>query len=68
MFWACESSSGYVFNGIPYGDKEGNQVYRNLSQNIVMRLLELYFETDRYVCTDNVFTSCNLAKLLCKKI
>ena len=64
MFWACESSSEYVLNGIPYGDKEGDQVHRNLAQDIVMRLLEPYFGTGRDVCTDNFFTSYNLAKLL----
>ena len=64
MFWACEPSSGYVLNGILFGDKEGDHVRRNLAQNIVMRLIELYFGTDRYVCTDTVFTSYSLAKLL----
>ena len=64
MFWACESSSGYVLNGLRYGDKEGDQVHRNLKQDIVTRLLEPYFGKDRDVCTDNIFTSYNLAKLL----
>ena len=64
MFWACDSSSEYAFNGIPYGDTEGDQVHRNLAQDIVMRLLEPYFGTGRDVCTDNFFTSYNLAKLL----
>ena len=40
MFWACESSSGYALNDISYGGKEGDQVYCNLAQDIVMRLLE----------------------------
>ena len=61
MFWACESSSGYALNGIPNGGKEGDQVYRNLAQDIVMRLLEPYFKTGRDVCTDNFFTSYTLA-------
>ena len=63
MFWACESSSGYVLNGIRYGD----QAHRNLTQDIVMRLLEPYFGTGRYTCTDNFFTSYNLAKLVLQK-
>ena len=67
MFWACESSSGYVLNGILYGGKEGDQVHRNLVQDIVMQLLEPYFGTGRDVCTDNFFTSYNLAKLLLQK-
>ena len=64
FFWACESSSGYALNGIPYDGKEGDQVHGNLAQEIVMRLLEPYFGTGRDVCTDNFFTSYNLAKLL----
>ena len=63
MFWACESSSRYALNGIPYGGKEGDQVNRNWAQDIVMRLLESYFGTGRDVCTYNFFTSYNLAKL-----
>ena len=38
MFRACESSSGYVLNVILCGDKEGDQVHRNLAQDIVMQL------------------------------
>ena len=40
IFWACESSFEYALNGIPYGNKEGDQVHRNLAKDIVMRLLE----------------------------
>ena len=32
-----------------------------------MKLVEPYFETGRDVCTDNFFTTCNLAKLLLEK-
>ena len=64
MFWASEFSSGYVLNGFPYDDKEGDQVHLNLAQDIAMQLLEPYFETGRDVCTDNFFTSYNLAKVL----
>ena len=63
MFWACESSSGYALNSIPYGGKEGDQVHRNLAQDIVMRLLEIYCGTGKDVYTD-FFTNYNLAKLL----
>ena len=64
MFSACKYSSGYALNGIPYGGKEGDQVQRNLAEDIAMRLLEPYFETGRDMCTGNFFTSYNLAKLL----
>ena len=67
IFWACESSTGYALNAIAYGGKEGDQVHRNLGQDIVLRLLEPYYETGRDVCTINFFTSYNLAKLLLEK-
>ena len=37
IFWACESSTGYALNAIAYGGKEGDQVHRNLGQDIVLR-------------------------------
>ena len=55
MFWACESSSQYALNGIPYGGREGDQIHRNLVPDIVMQLLEPYFGTGRDVSTDNFF-------------
>ena len=64
IFWECESSTGYTLNTVAYGGKEGDQVHRNLGQDIVLRLLELYNEIERVVCIDNFFTSYNLAKLL----
>ena len=67
IFWACESSTGYALNAIAYGGKEGDQVHQNLGQDIVLRLLEPYYGTGRDVCTDNFFTSYNLAKLLLEK-
>ena len=53
IFRACESSTGYALNAIAYGGKEGDQVHRNLGQDIVLRLLEPYYGTGRDVCTDN---------------
>ena len=67
IFWVCVSSTGYALNAIAYGGKEGGQVHRNLGQDIVLRLLEPYYGTGRDVCTDNFFTSYNLAKLLLEK-
>ena len=48
-------------------EKKEIQVHRNLGQDIVLRLLEPYYGTGRNVCTDNFFTSYNLAKLLLEK-
>ena len=67
IFCACESSIGYALNAIAYGGKEGDQVHQNLGQNIVLRLLEPHYGTERDVCTDNFFTSYNLVKLLQEK-
>ena len=67
IFWGCKSSTGYALNAIANGGKEGGQVHRNLGQDIVLRLLEPYYGTGRDVCTDNFFTSYNLAKLLLEK-
>ena len=67
IFCACESSIGYALNAIAYGGKEGDQIHRNLGQDIVLRFLEPYYETGRDVCTDNFFTSYDLAKLLPEK-
>ena len=67
IFWACESSTGYALNAMAYGSREGDRVHRNLGQDVVMKLVEPYFETSRDVCTDNFFTIYNLAKLLLEK-
>ena len=70
IFWECEStesSTGTALNAIAYGGKKGDQVHRNLGQDIMLRLLESYYGTGRDVCTDNFFTNNNLAKLLLEK-
>ena len=68
MFWICESSSGYILNGIPYGDKEGDQVHRSLAQDIVMRLLEPYFGTGIDVRTDNFLLVTTSQNCSCRKV
>ena len=67
IFWSCESSTGYALNAVAYSEKEGNQIHRNLAQDYVLTLLELYYGNGRDVCTDNFFTCCDLAKLLLEK-
>ena len=63
IFWVCESSTGYDVNAIAYGGKEGDQVRKNLSQDIALKLLKPYYE---------LLLPCNtlsydLAKLLLEK-
>ena len=67
IFWACESSTRYALNAMAYSGREGDRVLRNLGQDVVMKLVEPYFETGRDECTDNFFTIYNLAKLLLEK-
>ena len=67
-FWACESSTGYALNAVAYAGNEGYQVCRNLGQGIVLTLMKPYYETGRDVCTDDFFTSYNLANLPLEKM
>ena len=62
MFRACESTTSYGLNAIVYGGKEGNCVYHNLAQDVVMKVLEPWHWTGRGICTDNYFRSCSLAQ------
>ena len=62
MFW-----TDYAFNAMAYDAKEGDQVHRNLDQDIVLNLLRLYYVAGRDVCKDNFFTSHCLDKLLLKQ-
>ena len=66
-FLACESSTGYAVNASTYDGKEGDQVHRNLGQDIALKLLEPYCGTGRDVCTVNFFLRYNFAKLLLEK-
>ena len=68
FFWAAVSSTGYAVNAIAYGGKEGDQVHRNLGQDIVLKLLEPYYGTGRDVYTDNLFTSYFAKPLLEKNL
>ena len=67
IFWAGESSTGYAVNARVYGGKEGDQVHRNLGQDVVLKLLEPYYGIGRDVCTVNFYKSNNLAKLPLEK-
>ena len=64
---ACESSTGYAVNAIADSGKEGDQVHKNFSQDIVLKLLEPYYGTARDVYMDNFFLCYNLANLVLEK-
>ena len=64
IFWACKYNTGYGLNAIAYGGKESNRVHHNLTQDIVLKVVEPWYGTGKDICTDNCFTSCTLANQL----
>ena len=64
IFWACESNTGYVLNVIAYAGKEGNRIHHNLAQDIVLKVVEPWYSTERDICTNNYFTSYTLVNQL----
>lgn len=66
MWWICDNATSYPLFGIPYLGKEGSTRSTNLAQNIVERLCQPYFNTNRNVTFDNFFTSMPLAETLLK--
>ena len=67
IFWAYESNNEYALNAIAYAGKEGNRIHHNLSQDIVLIVVEPWYGTGRDICTDNYFTSYTLANQLLKQ-
>jgi hypothetical protein len=68
IFWACESSTGYALNGLLYGGRQaGDPIHHNLGHDVVMRLCQPFFGSGRDICTDNFFTSYELAVHLLEK-
>ena len=64
ILWTCESTTGYGLNAIAYSGKEGNCLHHSLAQDVVIKVLEPWYGTERDVCTDNYFTSYSLAQQL----
>ena len=54
-------------NRLRWKRRRSGTVHRNLGQDIMLRFLEPYYGTGREVCTNNFFTSYNLAKILLEK-
>ena len=61
VFWACESNTGFALNAIIYGGRNGDEIHYNLGHDLVMELSEPFYNTGRNICTDNFFTSYQLA-------
>lgn len=64
LWWICDNATSYPLHGIPYLGREGHSRIYNLSKNIVEKLCEPYFGTNRNVTFDNFFTSKPLAESL----
>ena len=68
-YWlAVDKDSKYVVNGFPYvGKDEMRSADERVSDQVVMKLAELYLKAGRNITTDNYFTSVKLANLLKSK-
>ncbi|KAL4008950.1 hypothetical protein ACER0C_002802 [Sarotherodon galilaeus] len=68
-FWvACDLKSKYICNVLTYLGKDPNRPSgERLSENVVMRLMELFLDKGRNVTTDNFFTSLSLAQKLLRR-
>ena len=67
LFLLCDCVSGYMFNGIPYIGRQGQQQNVGLAADIVKTLCEPLYFSGVNVTTDNWFTSTNLTTGLLRK-
>lgn len=67
IWWLCDSKNAYPLRGIPDTGKEGNTRSVGLAKNVVERLCEPYYGTNRNITMDNYFTSKELAENLLGK-
>ncbi|XP_051922662.1 piggyBac transposable element-derived protein 4-like [Hippocampus zosterae] len=68
IFWVCDARIPYAINGIVYtGRQPGEDVQKNLGENIVQQLCGRFRNTGRNITMDNFFTSVPLAQHLLEK-
>ncbi|KAL2095507.1 hypothetical protein ACEWY4_010226 [Coilia grayii] len=68
IFWMCDARVPYAFNGTVYtGRQPGEEVQRNLGENVVQQLCSGIRQTGRNITMDNFFTSVALAEKLLEK-
>ncbi|XP_034058307.1 piggyBac transposable element-derived protein 4-like [Gymnodraco acuticeps] len=68
IFWMCDARVHYAFNGMIYtGRQPGEDVQRNLGENIVQQLSSGIRHTGPNITMDNFFTSIPLAEKLLEK-
>lgn len=68
IFWVCDARIPYAIDGIVYtGRQPGEEVQKNLGENIVQQLCSRFRNTGRNITMDNFFTSVPLAQHLLEK-
>ena len=69
LFFICDCTSGYSYNGLPYTGREGDTRRVGLAEHVVKTLCNPVHNSGINVTTDNWFTSTKLAEdLLLKQI
>ncbi|XP_060905369.1 piggyBac transposable element-derived protein 1-like [Labrus mixtus] len=68
IFWMCDTRVPYAIDGIVYtGRQPGEEVQRNLGENVVQELCSGIRQTGRNITMDSFFTSVPLAEKLLEK-
>lgn len=68
IFWLCDARVPYAFDGIVYSGRQlGEEVQKNLGENIVRKLCSDLRNSGRNVTMDNFFKSVPLAEHLLEK-
>ncbi|KAM3624864.1 uncharacterized protein V6R79_002933 [Siganus canaliculatus] len=68
IFWMCDARVPYAIDGTVYtGRQPGQEVQRNLGENVVQQLCSGIRQTGRNITMDNFFTSVPLAVKLLEK-
>ncbi|XP_027129155.1 piggyBac transposable element-derived protein 4-like [Larimichthys crocea] len=68
IFWMCDARVPYAIDGTVYtGRQPGEEVQRNLGENVVQQLCSGIRQTGRNITMDNFFTSVPLAEKLLEK-
>nr|XP_022908188.1 piggyBac transposable element-derived protein 4-like [Onthophagus taurus] len=68
IFWMCESTSGYILDGLVYvGRQPGEPPHKNLGLEVVQTLVRGIHNSGRNLTIDNFFTSVPLATYLLDK-
>ena len=64
IFWCCDASNGFALESYLYSGKNENERTVGLGEQIVLKLTEKYYGTNRNIFTDRYFTSFSLLEKL----